>query len=155
MGAIGSHSVDKTNDEKAAPVQLLRSAPRYKRISKTNTIATPESASLTVALPELDRTTTGRRSACDASPPPQEIGRDDDVSPPLDPEMAGSHFPGRVLKPIIRTALLHFRAVFVARPCSQTATAHVAGCFRPSACFAFHAQGLRSLSLLMTPLAAN
>jgi hypothetical protein len=62
-GAIGGRSVDETNNEKAAPpvdklaeptnvpARLHRSAPRYKQISKTNTIAAPESASLTVAAP--------------------------------------------------------------------------------------------------------
>jgi hypothetical protein len=122
-GAIGGRSVDKTNNEKAAPpvdrlaestnvpARLHRSAPRHQQISKTNTIATPESSSVTVAPPELGRATTGHffntsaNSALDASPPPQEVGRDDDVSP-LDPEMTGSHLAGRVLKPIIRTALL-------------------------------------------------
>jgi hypothetical protein len=123
-GAIGGRSVDKTNNEKAAPpidkpaestnvpARLHRSAPRYKQISKTNTIAAPESASLTVAPPEAGRATTGRffntnaNSALDALPPPQEVDRDDDVLPPLDPEITGSHLAGRVLKPIIRTALL-------------------------------------------------
>jgi hypothetical protein len=123
-GAIGSRIVDKTNDEKAAPpvdklakrtsvpAGLRRPALRDKRISKTNTIATSEIASLTVAPPERGRTTTERlfstnaSSPRDASPSPQEIGRDNDVSLPLDPEMTGSHLAGRVLKPIIRTALL-------------------------------------------------
>jgi hypothetical protein len=128
-GAIGGRSVDKTNvdktnNEKPAPpvdklaeatnaaARLHRSAPRYKQTSKTNAIAAPESASLTVAPPEPGRATTGRffntnaNSALDASPPPQQVGRDDDVSPPLDPEVEGSHLAGRVLKPIIRTALL-------------------------------------------------
>jgi hypothetical protein len=149
--AIGGRSVDKTNNDKAAnekaappvdkpaestnvPARQHRSAPRSKQISKTNSIAAPESASLTVAPPAPGRATTGRffnanaNSALDAlPPPPQEVGRDDDVSPPLDHEMAGSHLTGRVLKPIIRTALFAFKAVFVARPCSRTATAHVAG----------------------------
>ena len=128
-GAIGGRSVDKTNvdktnNEKAAPpvdklaeatnvpARLHRSAPRSKQIAKTNTIAAPESASLTVAPPEPGRATTGRffntnaNSALDASPPPQRVGRDDGVSPPLDPEVEGSHLTRRVLKPIIRTALL-------------------------------------------------
>jgi hypothetical protein len=128
-GAIGGRSVDKTNvdktnNEKAAPpvdklaeatnvaARLHRSAPRSKQIAKTNAIAAPESASLTVAPPEPGRATTGRffntnaNSALDASPPPQQVGRDDDVSPRLDPEVEGSHLTGRVLKPIIRTALL-------------------------------------------------
>jgi hypothetical protein len=123
-GASGGRSVDKTNHEKAVPpvdrvaestnvpARQHRSAPRHKQISKTNTIATPESASPTVAPPELSRATTGRffntsaNSALDASPPPQEVGRGDDVSPPSDPEMTGSHLAGRLLKPIIRTALL-------------------------------------------------
>ena len=123
-GAIGGRSVDKTNYEKAVPPVdrlaestnvpplLHRSATRHKQISKTNIIATPESVSLTVAPAEPGRATTGHffnasaNSAPGASPPPQEVGRDDDVSPPLDPEMAGSHLAGRVLKPIIRTALL-------------------------------------------------
>jgi hypothetical protein len=145
VGTIGGGSIDKTSNEKAAPpvdklaestnvpARQHRSAPRHKQISKTNTIAAPESASLTVGPPELGRVTTGRifsanaNSVLDASPPPQqEVGRDDDVLPPLDSEMAGSHLTGRVLKPIIRT-IVAFRAVFVARPCSQTATTHVAG----------------------------
>jgi hypothetical protein len=149
-GAIGGRSVDKTNNDKAAnekaappvdkpaestnvPARLHRSAPRSKQISKTNSIAAPESASLTVAPPAPGRATTGRffnanaNSTLDASPPRQEVGRDDDVSPLLDPEMADSHLTRRVLKPIIRTALFAFKAVFVARPCSRTATAHVAG----------------------------
>jgi hypothetical protein len=128
-GAVGGGSVDKTNYETTnyekavppverlaestkVPARLHRSAPRHKQISMTNTIATPESASLTVAPPEPGRATTGRffdtsaNSALDASPPPPEVGRDDDVSPPLDPEVTGSHLAGRVLKPIIRTALL-------------------------------------------------
>jgi hypothetical protein len=122
-GAIGGHGVDKINYEKAVPpvdrlaestnvpARQHRSAPRHKQISKTHTAATPESASLTVAPPELGRATTGRffntsaNSALDASPP-QEVGQDDDVSPPPDPEMTGSHIAGGVLKPIIRTALL-------------------------------------------------
>jgi hypothetical protein len=127
-GAIGSRivdktNVDKTNDDKVAPpvdklaerasvpAPLHRSASRDKRISKTNTIATPEIASLTVAPPERGRATTERffstnaNSPRDASPP-QEIGRDDDVSPPLDLEMTDSHIAGRVLKPVIRTVLL-------------------------------------------------
>jgi hypothetical protein len=124
-GAIGGRSVDKINHEKAVPpvdrlavstnvpARLHRSAPRHKQISKTNAVATPESASLTVAPPELGRATTGcffntsANSALDASPPPpQEVGREDDVSLPLDPEMTGSHIAGGVLKPIIHTALL-------------------------------------------------
>jgi hypothetical protein len=145
-GTTDGRSIDKTNNEKAAPpvdkpaestnvpARQHRSAPRHKQISKTNTIAAPENASLTVGPPELGRATTGRifntnaNSALDASPPlQQEAGRDDAVSPPRDPEMAGSHLTGRVLKPIIRTALFVFRAVFVARPCARIATAHVAG----------------------------
>jgi hypothetical protein len=122
--AIDGRSVDKTNNENAAPPvdklaestnvpeRLHRSAPRCKKISKINPVAAPESASPIVAPPEPARATTGRfsnanaNSALDASPPPQEVGRDDDVSPPLAPEMAASHLAGRVLNPIIRTALL-------------------------------------------------
>jgi hypothetical protein len=80
--------------------------------AKTDTIATPESASLTsprrswVARLLGDFLIRNANSALDASPPPQEIGQDDDVSPPLNPEMTGSHLTGRALKPIIRTALL-------------------------------------------------
>ena len=123
-GAIGGRSVDKTNYEKAVPpvdrlaestnepARQHHSGPRHKQISKTNTIATLEGASLTVVPPELGHATTGRffntssNSALDASLPPQEVGRDDDVALPLDPEMTGSHIAGRLLKPIIRTALL-------------------------------------------------
>ena len=148
--AIGGRSVDKTNDEKAvpsvdrpaesmnAPARLHRSAPRHKQISKTNIIATPESASLTVAPPGPGRVITGRffytgaNSVLDASPPPQEVGRDDDVSPPLEPEMTGSHLTGRVLKPIIRTALL------LLEPASLLGHAH-----EHPACFAFHARDLQ------------
>jgi hypothetical protein len=121
---IGSRIVDKTNDEKAAPpvdklaeppsvpARLHRSVPRNKRFSRTNTIATPETASLTVAPPVLGRATTERflgtnaNSHPDVSSPPQEIGRDNGVTPPLDPGMTDSHLAGRVLNPIIRTALL-------------------------------------------------
>jgi hypothetical protein len=142
-GAVGGRSIDKTNNEKAAPpadkpaestyvlARQHRSAPRYKQISKTNAIAATENASLIAVPPELGRATIGRffntnaNSALDASPP-QQLGRENDVSPPLDSEMAGSHLTGRVLKPIIRT-IVAFRAVFVARPCSRTAAAHVAG----------------------------
>jgi hypothetical protein len=124
VATVGSHIVDKTNDEKAAPpvnkpaelttvpARRHRPVPRDQRISKTNAIAAPEIASLTVAPPELGRTSTKRffstnaNSPPDASPPPQEIGRDNGVSPPLDPMMTGSHLAGRVLSPIIRTALL-------------------------------------------------
>jgi hypothetical protein len=161
-GAIGGRSVDKTNNEKAAPpvdklaestnvpVRLHRSAPRFKQISKTNTNAAPDSASLTVAPPQRGRATTGRffntnaNSTLDASLPPQEVGRDDDVSPPLDPEATSSHLAGRVLKPIIRTALL------LLEPSSLLGHAHEQQrrtspdeSFRPPECFAFRAGGLR------------
>jgi hypothetical protein len=122
--AIGSRIVDKTNDEKAAPpvdklveptsvrARLHRSAPRNKRISKATTIATPEIAQRTVAPPELGRVASERfrnanaNSSLDASPPVPEIGRDNGVSPPLDPAITHSHLAGRVLNPIIRTAWL-------------------------------------------------
>jgi len=149
--AIGGRSVDKINYEKAVPpvdrltestnrpARLHRSAPRHKQISKTDTIAAPESASLIITSPELGCATTGRsfntsaNSVLDASPPPQEVGRDDDVSPPLDPETTGSHLTGRVLKPIIRTALL------LLEPASLLGNAH-----EHPACFAFHARDLRA-----------
>jgi hypothetical protein len=160
--AIDGRGVDKTNNEKAAPpVDKLaestnvparphRSAPRYRQISKTRTIAAPESASLTVAPPELGRATTGRffytnaNSALDAPPPLREVGRDDDVSPPLDPEMAGSHLTGRVLKPIIRTALLLLEpSSLLGRTHEQQRRTSTDESFRRPACFAFHARGLR------------
>jgi hypothetical protein len=144
-GAVGGRSIDMTNTEKVAPpvdkpaestnvpARQHRSAPRYKQISKTNTIAAPENPLLTAAQPEPGRATTGRifntnaNSALDASRlPQQEAGRDDGVWPPLDSEMAGSHLTDKVFKPIIR-AIVAFRAVFVARPCSRTATVHVDG----------------------------
>jgi len=77
--ATGGRSVDKTNNEKAAapidklaestnvPARQHRSAPRYKQTSKTNTIAAPESASLTLGPPELGRATTGRFSNTNAN----------------------------------------------------------------------------------------
>jgi hypothetical protein len=95
-GALGGRSVDPINNEKAAPpvdrlaestnvpAQLHRSAPRHKQISRTSTIATPESASPTVSPLEPGRATIGRfsntnaNSALDASPLPQEVGQDDD-----------------------------------------------------------------------------
>jgi len=124
VAAVGSRIVERTNDEKAAPpvdklaepmsvpARLHRSAQRDKPILKARTIATPEIASLTVASPELGRATTERffstnaNSSLDASPRSQEVGRDDGVSPPRDRLMTGSHLAGRVLNPIIRTALL-------------------------------------------------
>jgi hypothetical protein len=127
-GTIGARSVDKTNvaktnDEKAAaPVDKPadstnafawqhRSAPRHKQIAKTNTIVAPEGPWLTVAPPKLGLATTARFSDTNANSalvasPPQQACRDNDVLPPLDPEMTGSHLPRRVLKPFIRTALL-------------------------------------------------
>jgi hypothetical protein len=121
--AIGS-IVDKTNDEKAAPpvdklteptsvpARLHRSVQRNKPISRTYTIAKPDIASLTVPPPERGRAisdrflSTNANSPPDASPPPQETSRDNGVSPPLAPGMTESHLAGRVLSPIIRTALL-------------------------------------------------
>jgi hypothetical protein len=173
--AIGGRSIDRTNNEKAAPpvdklaestnvhARQHRSAPRYKQISKTSTIAAPENASLTVASPEPGRATTGQifgtnaNSALDASLPPQQVtGRDDDVLPLLDSEMAGSHLTRRVLKPIIRT-IVAFRAAFVARPCSRTATAHVAGyeILSSSRVLRFSCSRIAAVSLLMTSIAAN
>jgi hypothetical protein len=114
----------QTNDEKAAPpidqraeptsmpARLHRSAPRQKRVSKTNTNAAPSIASLTVAPPEPGRASAGRfldtnaNSRADASPTPQRIGEADGVSPSPDPGKPRSHFASRILKPIIRTALL-------------------------------------------------
>jgi hypothetical protein len=161
-GAIGGRSVDKTNYEKAVPpvdrlaestnvpARQHRSAPGHKQISKTNTVATPESASLTVAPPEPGRATTGRffnasaNSALDAPPPPQEVGRDDDVSLPLDSEVTGSHIAGRVLKPVIRTALLLLESPsLLGHAHEQQRCTSPDEIFRPPARFTLHARGLR------------
>ncbi len=158
--AIGSRVVDKTNDEKAAqpvdklaerksvPARLHRTAPRDKRIAKAATIATPESASLTVDPPELGGATTERflstnaNSPTGASPPPQEIARDNDVSPPLDRVMTGSHLAGGVLNRVIRTAWL------LLEPSSLVGHAHEPQrrtspdeTFPPPAYFAFSLRG--------------
>jgi hypothetical protein len=100
--AVGSRIAGQKSDGKAArpfdqraeptsvPVRLHRSAPREKRVSKANTIATPAAASPTIGAPE-----PGRMS-----------GEDDTVSRPPDPGMPRPRLASRVLKPIIRTALL-------------------------------------------------
>jgi hypothetical protein len=123
VATVGSRFVDPTNDEKAArsankpaeptsvPARLHRFAPRNTRISKTNTIATQKIASPTVASLAPSRATTepvfstNINSPLDAARRPQEIDRDSG-SPTRDPIMADSHLAGRVLNPIIRTALL-------------------------------------------------
>ena len=109
VAAVSARIVDPTNDEKVVPTPNKlakptsvpaqhRRAQRDKRISRTNTTATREIASKSVAPPEPIRPTTerffttGANSSIDA--------------PPLDPEMEHSHLARRVLKPIIRTALL-------------------------------------------------
>jgi hypothetical protein len=122
--AVGGRIAGQTNDENAAPTvdkraeptsalaRLRRSALREKRVSKTNTIAAPAIASPTVAPPEPGRVSaerflnTNANSRADASPTPQRIGEGDGVSPSPDPGMPRSHFASRILKPIIRTALL-------------------------------------------------
>jgi hypothetical protein len=123
VATVGSRFVDPTNDEKAArsankpaeptsvPPRLHRFAPRNTRISKTNTIATQKIASPTVASLAPSRATTepvfstNINSPLGAARRPQEIDRDSG-SPTRDPIMADSHLAGRVLNPIIRTALL-------------------------------------------------
>jgi hypothetical protein len=146
VAAVGSRIVERTNDEKAAPpvdklaepmrvpAQLHRSAQRDKPILKARTIATPEIASLTVVPPEPGRATTERffgtnaSSSLDASPRSQEVGRDDGVSPLPDRLMTGSRLAGRVLNPIIRTALLLLEpSSTLAGHADEPATADVAG----------------------------
>jgi hypothetical protein len=122
--AVGGGIAGQTYDEKAAalvdklaeptsvPARLHRPVAREKRVSKTNTIATPSIASLTVAPPEPGRASAGRflntnaNSRDDAAPPALQIGEDDGVPPSPDSGMPRSHLASRVLRPIIRTALL-------------------------------------------------
>jgi hypothetical protein len=159
VGAIGGRSVDKTNNEKVAtpvadsinaPARQHRSAPRYKQVSKTNTIAAPQSASVVVVAPDLGHAATGRffnanaNSVLDASPSPREVGRDDDVPPPLDPEMASSHLTRRVLKPIIRTALLLLEpSSLLGHAREQQRRASPDESCRPPACVSFQARRLQ------------
>jgi hypothetical protein len=157
---VASRVVDKTNDEKAAPpvdklaerksvpARLHRTAPRDKRIAKAATIATPENASLTVDPPELGRAATERflstnaNSPTGASSPPQEIGRDNDVSPPLDRVMTGSHLAGGVLNRVIRTAWLLLEPSSLAGPAHEPQRRTSPDeTFPPPAYFAFSLRG--------------
>jgi hypothetical protein len=123
VASASGRTVEHANDEKAvpptaklaepmcAPTRYLP-APHDKRVSKTSATATPQIPSKIGAAPEPARTTTERmlslsaNSSVDASPYPQEVERENDGSPPLDPEKKSSHVARSVLRPIIRTALL-------------------------------------------------
>jgi hypothetical protein len=123
VASASARTVEHANDEKAVPPTTRSaeptrmparhpSAPHDKRVSKTSAAATPQIPSKIGAAPGPARTTTERmlspsaNSSVDVPPYPQEVERKNDRSPPHDPELESSHLGRRVLKPIIRTALL-------------------------------------------------
>jgi hypothetical protein len=123
VASASGRTAEHANDEKTVPPTTKLAeptcvptrhlpAPHDKRVSKTSATATLLIPSKIGAAPEPARTTTERmlslsaNSSVDAPPYPQEVERENDRSPPLDPEMESSHLGRRVLKPIIRTALL-------------------------------------------------
>lgn len=109
--AVDSRIAGQTNEEKAAPpadkraeptsvpARPHRSAPREKRVAKTNSTATPSIASPAVAPLEPSRVSAEQLRNTDAN-------SHTDASPSPDSGMPRSHLASRVLKPIIRTALL-------------------------------------------------
>jgi hypothetical protein len=124
VAAVSGSIVGQTNEDKAAPSTNKlpkptsvpaphRPAPREKRISKTNATAAPDITSKTVATSEPGRAITekffGRRADLTidaAASPPREVERENDLSPPHDLRTKSAHLARRVLRPIIRTALL-------------------------------------------------
>lgn len=110
-GAIGSRIVDSANDETAAqlgdksaePASVIKRQhrlPQGKRNPRPNAIAVPEIASATTASAEMDRASVERAVDISAESSPGA------AATPLDPTNRGSYFAGRLLNPIIHTALL-------------------------------------------------